>query len=809
MLLAVCAFADDPILIGFDRIPKAGSAEPVSIQIQNLLPQDVWVKLHAENTRFDGRNGITKALPANSSFEVVATPLDGRWRTGDFVVNASTLVRNFTNFSWGLDPDIYYPWSGERFTTFGPTKLAAMYRNYIYEDADGLLKWHQSEGFGGDIPPLKNWKRLEGGHSHALAQGQDNRLMQFDLSGGNEYPVPDDLGPVEKFAAGDGYSMAVDASGKLRMWGEVAEAARPMPTFTAPIDKIRAFRGHAIVIDTQGKVYLWRLANTNAYGTYGRGPGYKELITGVPTDLPPASDFAVVLHDLYGAGAPISYHAILKDGRIYESRGSVSKISPGDGRKEIVGGTKLYVRSADGKWGDVDRLTVYSENLASEGDRDLDGYQDTELKSYNRTWVDSRNDIFIPNRMTVTPPAGDLIIGSTVPVTVSFDVPPDASPLELTPIAKFTGTGRGFIDREGPPARIVMDGVSKSFVVPVPLRIWRLLEGAYNGQNWTIQRRELAFRAIHNNGFASSTPQSFRIADVASFVIAPETVVAGRRAVGTITLNNVYPVDVTIGLGVEGTGPQTVTFPKTVTVPAGSQSVPVDVRTLGTRETRTVRILTTDYVRPKNPDFFEGFEAVGAPLTVTMPRLTTLGFTPLPKENGSPEQLRGTVSMSAAAVENIRIDLASASPSVTVPEYVVLRKGQYSVSFSARADSVIRPERVSVVASTAETSTTGYVYLSPPSIKSARATPSELVGGTGGPIQVAVELSGYAPEGGLTISVQYPDGHLRGKKCVFIKPGGRRAVFPVRHFKVSETKNSRVTLTLRRIQTSVAVKLLK
>ncbi len=275
---------------------------------------------------------------------------------------------------------------------------------------------------------------------------------------------------------------------------------------------------------------------------------------------------------------------------------------------------------------------------------------------------------------------------------------------------------------------------------------------------------------------------------VNSLWFSPSTVTGGSPASGTVTLTGLAPAGgavVTLS-----SGNQLVQVPSTVTVPAGSWSVPV------TAQTSAVTSVTNDTVTATYG---------GSPLSTTLtlvpplPFLASLSLSPTTLSSGSPAT--GTVTLTAPApLGGLVVNLASTvtySVARLSNNTVVIAQGATSGVFSVAAASINFIASATITASYNGTSQSAMLIIVPTGTPLA---PSSLtlnpLAVTGGSTSTGtVWLTGLAPSPGVVLNLSSDNQAVQVPLTVTVPPGLQAATFAASTSSVPDTITATITAT--------------
>jgi probable HAF family extracellular repeat protein len=200
---------------------------------------------------------------------------------------------------------------------------------------------------------------------------------------------------------------------------------------------------------------------------------------------------------------------------------------------------------------------------------------------------------------------------------------------------------------------------------------------------WTLtsaqainNKGQIAGYGIHN-GYGRAflmTPLA-----IGSLTLSPSTLAGGNHSFGTIALNDVTPVDITVLLS--NTNPA-ATAPTSVVIPAGASSASFVLTTTPVTSATTGTITAT----------YNGSQS--ATITVRPPILRSLALSSYAVRGGTP--LQGGVLLDGPAPASMTVALASSKPTVAYPavSQVVISAGSKSATFTVNTRAVLATTNV-------------------------------------------------------------------------------------------------------------------
>ena len=152
-----------------------------------------------------------------------------------------------------------------------------------------------------------------------------------------------------------------------------------------------------------------------------------------------------------------------------------------------------------------------------------------------------------------------------------------------------------------------------------------------------------------------------------AFTIAPKSVYGGTAATGTVTISSIAPPN-GLGLYVTSDSPN-ATVIAALTIPGGTKSTTFAITTLAVPIVTTAKIKVTFATT-----------SISVPLSINPPVLS--GFTLKPTSVTAGFSSVGTLTITGPApISEVKVNLTSSDPSVTVPATVKIKKGAKSATF--------------------------------------------------------------------------------------------------------------------------------
>jgi uncharacterized protein (TIGR03437 family) len=278
---------------------------------------------------------------------------------------------------------------------------------------------------------------------------------------------------------------------------------------------------------------------------------------------------------------------------------------------------------------------------------------------------------------------------------------------------------------------------------------------------------------------------------VASLVLSSSVVIGGIGLTGTVTLTSAAPAGgLTVNL--QSSNSQ-VQVPASVTVPAGQISATFNITTSSVSNSVTVTITAS----------VGGCTGAGGSAQMTVnPAGSAVCVSSVALSSNSViggTGLTGTVNLTAAApAGGLTVSLQSSNSQVQAPASVTVPAGQISATFNITTSSVSNSVTVTITASVGGCAGAGgsaQMTVNPPlGVASLSISPSTVTGGNGA--TGTVTLSGSAPVGGVTVTLQSNNSVAQVGASVTVPGGQMSATFPVTTNPPSTTTQATITGSL-------------
>jgi outer membrane protein assembly factor BamB len=247
-----------------------------------------------------------------------------------------------------------------------------------------------------------------------------------------------------------------------------------------------------------------------------------------------------------------------------------------------------------------------------------------------------------------------------------------------------------------------------------------------------------------------------------SVTVAPNVLLGGADAVGTVTLDGVSPsfgskVDLASDNG-------SAIFPASVTVLPGTKTITFPIKTTTVADDALVTISASFLGRTRT-----------AKLTIQAP-FATITVTPGTLIGGA--KFKGTVTLSEVAkAGGAVVKLSASSAAATTPATVTVKAGAFTADFEAVSNPVPADEIVQIIATRGTSDRKAPLKVLAPTVVGLTLRPNYAIGGTG-TIGV-IKLTGKAAAGGVTVPVQSNRAAAVVPATATVPEGSDEGEFPI------------------------------
>ena len=288
---------------------------------------------------------------------------------------------------------------------------------------------------------------------------------------------------------------------------------------------------------------------------------------------------------------------------------------------------------------------------------------------------------------------------------------------------------------------------------------------------------------------SSSSTQTGASATLASFSVAPSSVMDGNTATGTVTLASPAPGGgVVVGLASNN---QAATVPVSVTVPAGQTTATFQVSTNTVSAPATATITATS-ANTKSATLTVSPASGGQSAVMS-------GFSISPSTVSGGGNATGTVTLAQPAPSaGALVNLTSGSSTATVPASVTIPAGQTTATVPI-STSAVSSSTTAVITATSANAIPATLTINPSSSSSAACvgnvtlSKSEVIGGNS--VNGTVGLTEPAPAGGQPVSLSSSSANASVPSTVTVPAGQTSTGFTVGTTPVLSTVNPVISAT--------------
>ncbi len=389
----------------------------------------------------------------------------------------------------------------------------------------------------------------------------------------------------------------------------------------------------------------------------------------------------------------------------------------------------------------------------------------------------------VPSGIETGPSTLQVVTNGIASQTVSVNIPP---PLQLTIAPNSVGGGASAIgtvtlNTPAPSKGTIVNLSSNSAAALVPGSV-TVAAGATTA-NFTISTTTVASAVTATLSAvtgANSTSAALTINPVSIqfLTFSPPAVIGGATSTGTVTLNGPSSAgDVTVSLS---SNTASAVVPATVTILQGATSATFTATTNPVSKDVSAVVTAT-----------QGNTTITGSLTVQTPLLSSVGASPNSLIGGNVSV--GTITLARPAPQGGSIVSLSATTGASVPATVTVSQGSTSATFNISTAGQSSVVTSTITATLAGTSRTATVTIAPASLTKVSADPNPVVGGN--PCKGTVTLNGFAPPGGLTVSLTSSSASVTVPSSVTVSAGASSATFSVGTQPVSAAGSATITAT--------------
>ncbi len=288
------------------------------------------------------------------------------------------------------------------------------------------------------------------------------------------------------------------------------------------------------------------------------------------------------------------------------------------------------------------------------------------------------------------------------------------------------------------------------------------------------------------NGGTKTTSLTVNPFQISSLTITPASLIGGNAASGTVVISQAAGSAGAIVSLSSGTADAKV--PSSVTVPGGASSATFAI---------TTNAVAADESASISAAAGTGTGSKSASLLIQAPKLATFAVSPTSVIGGNTSS--GSVSLTGIApTGGLTVTLTSSSKAAVVPATVQIQGGASSATFSILTTGVSTSTTATIQAKLgAGTPLTASLTVQPPSLASVSLSDSSVIGGSKATITGTVTLSGFAPTGGLKVTLASSNKVAATVLATVTVPAGASSTtFVVTHLLVKASSTTSISGTL-------------
>lgn len=231
--------------------------------------------------------------------------------------------------------------------------------------------------------------------------------------------------------------------------------------------------------------------------------------------------------------------------------------------------------------------------------------------------------------------------------------------------------------------------------------------GYFNIVTSPVTAQQLVTISVSGGDVTLSSPLTIypSLPTLAAVTVAPNNVVGGATATGTVALGSGAPTG-GVAINLSSNLPGTASVPPSVTVPAGATSATFPVTTFPSS-------LTSVQLTAQLNNVFQSTAITVTPPPPSGPALSALSLNPVSVAGGTPST--GTVTLTGAAPSGgAAVSLSDNSSATTVPASVTVPAGSTSATFTVTTSSVASPTSATVSAAFVGVTRTASLTINPP-----------------------------------------------------------------------------------------------
>jgi len=660
------------------------------------------------------------------------------------------------NFCYYMRADGSFFAQGSQSLTNQPTGLTGLLDmatglfHAVAIKSDGtVIAWGTNTNGQATVPAgLTSAVQVAAGSNHSLALTADGTVYAWGLNTSGQTSVPAGLSGVVQIAAGGDRSMALKSDGTVVTWGANNFGQGTVPTGLTGVVKIAASAAQSMAIKADGTLVVW---------------GYRITVNKPTTN---------VLADVF----PMS-NGYLALPRVTVAFQSATVRSNGT----VTGTVTLPIAPAVGSGGADVSLSTTSVNLSAPGTVHV------AEGAHTATFTAYANAVAADEVASVIATYNSSTSYATVTISDSSDHLTQVSMSGTSVIGGSTTSITGTVYASGNVASDTVVSLTSSDTNYVTVPATVTIPAGQSSASFAVTTKAVSLdgRVTLNatsRGEQVTTSLDVTALKLASFSFDPATVKAGDATNFLFTLNAPVSANTTINLSTTDTSSVILSLPSTVTMPAGSSSLSVNVKTnvnaAGTSIDITAKIGTVS--------------SITQTLSVTPRVITSIVFTPASVIAGNPATARVTLDSVVPATAVVKLTNSDPS-SATVPATVSIPAGTNSFQFSVATKSTASATTLHVTGTLNTLSTVGDLVIQTFGPQTLTFNPSFVTAGASSTGTVTVNFAS-ATDTTVTLTNDSP-AYATVPASVMIPAGSTSATFTVTTVSGSTDQTAKITAT--------------
>lgn len=254
------------------------------------------------------------------------------------------------------------------------------------------------------------------------------------------------------------------------------------------------------------------------------------------------------------------------------------------------------------------------------------------------------------------------------------------------------------------------------------------------------------------------------VTGLTQFTLSPTSVPGGTNVTATVATATLAPSAGTV-ITLSG-GDGNVTYPATVTIPAGSRSTTFTITTTAVTSVDSEALSASDGTVTKN-----------ATLTLNPVAISTFTVAPTSAIGGATFTATVNLTQAASQPSGLVVNLSGGDASISYPSTVTVPQGAQSATFNITSNLTANNDVETLTATLGASTQTASFTLTGLSVSSLTFSPTSLA--AGGTTTATVTLSTAAPTGGETVTLSGGDSSISYPSTVSVAANSKTATFTV------------------------------